>query len=168
MRSRSVMCTLVALSLAASLGVVGRAGAAQDEVGRAEREIAETLDTLHATASQGDGRRYFSLFTEDAIFFGTDPQERWTIEEFHGYADPVFESGRGWTYHVDSRHIFVGPSGDMAWFDEQLSNERYGRCRGTGVLVLEQGEWRIAQYNLSIPIPNDLALTVVAMIQASR
>lgn len=35
-------------------------------------------------------------------------------------------------------------------------NEKYGECRGSGVLLREGGEWRIAQYNLTVPIPNDL------------
>jgi len=47
--------------------------------------------------------------------------------------------------------------GTTAWFDEILWNDSYGTCRGTGVLVLSGGVWRIAQYNLTIPIPNDLA-----------
>ena len=27
--------------------------------------------------------------------------------------------------------------------------------RGSGVLVLEKGKWKVSQYNLSVPIPND-------------
>ncbi len=39
-----------------------------------------------------------------------------------------------------------------------------GACRGSGVLVLSGGAWKIAQYNLSIPIPNDLADGVTKQI----
>lgn len=56
--------------------------------------------------------------------------------------------------------------GATAWFDELLSNDAYGTCRGSGVLLLTGSGWRIAQYNLSIPIPNDLAAEIVAMIGA--
>ena len=51
------------------------------------------------------------------------------------------------------------------WFDEVAVNAKYGECRGTGVLVHLDGAWRIAQYNLSIPIPNEIALEVVGMIR---
>lgn len=132
-----------------------------------ERPIHAVLDALHEAASEADEERYWGLFAEDAIFFGTDPTERWTMEEFHVYADPHFEQGRGWTYRVVARHVFLPPESDVAWFDEELSNDNYGACRGTGVLVRLGGEWKIAQYNLSIPIPNDLATSVVEMIRAS-
>jgi uncharacterized protein (TIGR02246 family) len=127
--------------------------------------VAEVLDTLHAAAAAADGERYFDLFTADAVFFGTDPAERWSLEQFRDYARPFFSQGRGWTYEVVERHVVLGPGGRVAWFDEALANERYGDCRGTGVVVLADGAWRIAQYNLSIPIPNDLALAVVDMIR---
>ena len=130
-----------------------------------EDAVAAVLDALHEAASTSDAQRYWGLFAEDAIFFGTDPTERWTIEDFHGYADPAFESGRGWTYHVLERNVFLAPGGRMAWFDESLHNANYGNCRGTGVLVRRDDAWKIIQYNLSIPVPNDLAATVVAMIR---
>lgn len=133
-----------------------------------EESVAAVLDALHDAAAKAEAERYWSLFAEDAIFFGTDPAERWTIEQFHAYADPYFEQGRGWTYRVASRHVFLNPGGGIAWFDEELTNETYGACRGTGVLVEVDGEWKIAQYNLSLPIPNDLATTVVEMIRASQ
>ena len=37
--------------------------------------------------------------------------------------------------------------------------------RGSGVLVLREGEWKVAQYNLTIPIPNPLAGDVVRQIR---
>lgn len=46
-----------------------------------------------------------------------------------------------------------------------LDNDKYGECRGTGVLVKLGGAWRIVQYNLTIPIPNEIALDVVEMIR---
>ena len=36
----------------------------------------------------------------------------------------------------------------------------------TALVVLEEGVWKVAQYNLSIPIPNDLAAEIVRLIQA--
>ena len=125
------------------------------------------LDDFHDAASKADGEEYFALFSHDAVFFGTDATERWPIEEFRRYAMARFETGRGWTYRATGRHVFVADEGATAWFDERLHNDKYGECRGTGVLVKRMGVWRIAQYNLTIPIPNEIALDVVRMIRTA-
>lgn len=128
---------------------------------------ARTLDALHDAASKADGRRYFSLFTEDAVFLGTDASERWPIDEFRAYAQTRFDTGRGWAYRVTGRSIAFSDSGDVAWFDERLVNEKYGECRGTGVLQrTASGAWKIAQYNLTVPVPNDLLPDVAEQIRA--
>ena len=64
----------------------------------------------------------------------------------------------------------VSPDGTVAWFDELLDNANYGETRGSGVLRLSDGNWRISQYHLTIPVPNSLADTVVTIIrgQAAR
>ena len=41
-----------------------------------------------------------------------------------------------------------------------------GRCRGSGVLVRSDAGWKIAQYNLSVPVPNSMVVTMAAAIQA--
>ncbi len=127
--------------------------------------VAVVLDDLHEAASLADGDRYFAQFAPDAVFFGTDETERWTLEEFRAYASARFERGDGWTYRVTGRHVFVSADANTAWFDETLHNEKYGACRGTGVLVKGDGAWKITQYNLTIPIPNEIALDVVQMIR---
>lgn len=132
------------------------------------QRIAAVLDGFHDAAARADEERYFDLLAPDAVFFGTDAGERWTRDEFRAYAHPRFESGQGWTYRVESRHIFLSADGAAAWFDEMLSNDKYGPCRGTGVLQLRDGEWKIEQYHLTIPIPNELAAEVVEKIRGSR
>lgn len=156
---------VVAIALATSL-VVLAAGRQTDRRGEMAPIIA-TLDALHEAASKADGSRYFALFAPDAVFLGTDATERWTIEEFRAYAQKRFDTGTGWTYQAidDKRFITVDEGGEVAWFDELLTNAKYGTCRGSGVLRKIGGQWKIAQYNLSIPIPNDLALQVVKMIR---
>jgi hypothetical protein len=138
--------------------------AAGDEMG-AERAIDSVLNTLHQAASDGDGDVYFSLFAEDAIFMGTDATERWTVDDFKAFAEPYFSQGRGWTYAMTERHVYLADDGKTAWFDEMLWNDTYGTCRGTGVLVLTDGEWRFKQYNLSIPMPNELTPEFTAKIK---
>jgi hypothetical protein len=127
--------------------------------------IGEVLDTFHQAAARADGPLYFSLFFDGGVFIGTDVTERWTVAEFKEFAEPYFSEGRGWTYTPKERHIDISPTGDTAWFDEVLWNEKYGTCRGTGVLVLTEAGWRIAQYHLTFPIPNDLSAEITARIK---
>lgn len=170
----AMMGALAGGALVGGPGCQGRAGPGAEGHGAAmtstdEPAIARTLDALHEAASRADEARYFALFAPDAVFLGTDAGERWTLEEFRAYAHPIFSRGRGWTYTVGERHVAVGPDGRTAWFDESLTNAKLGACRGSGVLVKgSDGRWRIAQYNLSIPIPNDLAERVAGLIRAQE
>lgn len=131
-----------------------------------EAAVSAVLDSLHAHAAHARFDPYFALFTDDAVFLGTDATERWTVDQFKAYAKPLFDRGRGWTYTMTERHIAFTPDGHTAWFDELLDNAALGTCRGSGVLVHTAGGWKIAQYNLTIPIPNALARDVVARIRA--
>lgn len=126
------------------------------------------LDALHEAASTAEGKRYFGLFTEDAIFLGTDATERWTIAQFRAYAEPHFSKGRGWTYIPKERNINIARDGQHASFDELLENESLGLCRGTGVLRSVEGQWKIEQYHLAIPVPNALARDVVDLIKKAE
>jgi len=139
---------------------------AQQETNHSAEAVSEVLDDFHDAAAQADGVRYFNHFAGEAVFLGTDATERWTFEEFKAYAQRRFEQGSGWTYKVESRHIFFSSDKSTAWFDEMLTNESLGECRGSGVLVMVDGVWKIAQYHLTIPIPNQLARQVVEMIRA--
>ena len=124
-----------------------------------ETSVASILDKLHQSASNADADAYFQLFTDDAIFIGTDVNEYWTVEQFKSYAMPHFDKGKGWTYSSRNRDIRFSESGDVAWFHEVLDSENYGTSRGTGVLILgKDGQWRVSQYHLTFPIPNDLAV----------
>ncbi|CAG1002584.1 hypothetical protein PHYC_03005 [Phycisphaerales bacterium] len=122
----------------------------------AMKAVAAVLDDFHDAASKADEVRYFEHFAKDAIFLGTDPTERWNLEQFRAFAVPYFQKGTGWTYAPSSRHVTVSTDGATAWFDEMLDNSKYGACRGSGVLVRAEGTWRVAQYNLSKPLYNDL------------
>jgi len=133
--------------------------------GWATKAIDHVLSSFHQAASDADGDLYFSLFAEGAIFMGTDATERWTVADFKAFAEPYFSEGRGWTYTKTERNVYVASDGQTAWFDEMLWNEKYGTCRGTGVLVLTDGDWRIAQYNLTFPIPNDLSADITSRIK---
>ena len=132
-----------------------------------KRHVNELLDGLHYDAHKGNFDSYFDRYSSDAVFLGTDKTERWTIEEFKTYAKPAFVDGHGWTYKVIERN-WEG-DGDIQWFDEILFNEKLGHCRGTGVVELINGEWKIAHYALTMLIPNSIAAEVGSQtIEADR
>ncbi len=124
------------------------------------------LDDFHDAASKADEGRYFGHFTPEALFFGTAPEERWNLAQFRSYAEASFKRDSAWMYVPQVRQIDLAPGDEFAWFDEILVNAKYGECRGTGVLRLHDGRWKVAQYNLSVPVPNELMGKVVEMIQA--
>lgn len=132
----------------------------------AEARIGAVLDQLNVASTAADAPSYFSLFTPDARFIGTDRTERWSMEEFRSYVEPYFAQGKGWTYTPSDRVITVADIDCrcVAWFDEQLSNTSYGATRGSGVLRLTPDGWKIEQYVLSFAVPNDAAKAVVAAI----
>ncbi len=130
------------------------------------RSVEQTLDALHASASTANAEVYFDLYTDNAKFIGTDAGENWSIDEFKQYAMPYFSKGKGWTYTLVSREVFYSNDHKVAWFMEILSNASYGTTRGTGVLENVNGEWKIAQYHLTIPIPNAMAKSVAAQIES--
>lgn len=130
------------------------------------KDIDSVLNSFHHAAAQADSHTYFSLLADDAVFIGTDASELWSKSEFEVFCKPYFDAGRGWTYTPGKRDIHIAADGETAWFVELLQNEHYGTCRGTGVLVKTPHAWLIAQYHLTIPLPNGIAKDVVSQIRA--
>lgn len=128
--------------------------------------VAATLDALHAAAARADGPAWFALFAPEARYVGTDATEHWDLAALHAFADPYFARGQGWTFVPGERWIGVAPGGDVAWFEEQLDNAKYGATRGSGVLLWRDGRWLVAQYVLSFAVPNERAEEVVALLRA--
>jgi ketosteroid isomerase-like protein len=160
MNWRPTAVTLLAMALAATLSAADRAA---DLVASGR-----VLDGFHDAAARADETAYFELLAPNAVFFGTDAGERWDKEQFRAFAHPYFAKGQGWTFKPRDRHLDQSRSGEVIWFDEMLDSESYGVCRGTGVLERQpDGAWRITQYHLTIPIPNDLAKEFVARIRAA-
>lgn len=127
--------------------------------------VDEVLDDWHDAAAQADFERYFSHFFDDnSIFLGTDATERWTVSEFGPWAKPYFDRGRAWEFIPVDRWVYFSGDGNTAWFDETLSSEHMGPCRGSGVLVQTDEGWKITQYNLTVPIPNAILSDVVEQI----
>jgi ketosteroid isomerase-like protein len=123
---------------------------------KAVAAITAALDDWHAAAADADESRYFGHFADGAVFLGTDATERWTVEEFRKYSHPYFAKGKAWSFRAVSRHVAFSKDGAVAWFDEALDTPNLGPSRGSGVLIKTPAGWKIAHYDLSVPIPNDL------------
>ncbi|QOL26008.1 nuclear transport factor 2 family protein [Thalassotalea sp. LPB0316] len=128
------------------------------------QQAKDTLASFHLAAAQADTENYFNLMHHDFIFLGTDATERWTKSEFAAFVKPYFSKGIGWRYTPTQQNI-TQISEHVLFFDELLEHKKYGQCRGSGVLVNVGGKWLLNQYNLSIPMPNDLAADLVQQIR---
>ena len=135
--------------------LVSAVACAQTEPAPAEA-INRVLDDFHDAAVNGDKVRYLNHLTADAVFMGTDEQERWPKDpDFSRYVEAHFSDGHGWAYRSVERHVKVGDRADVAWFDEVVYSETNGRFRGTGVLLRDSNQWKIAHYALSFLVYNE-------------
>lgn len=128
----------------------------------AKIEIATMLDSLNRAAARADFNAYFNYYTADGIFCGTDATERWDKNQFMVWAKPYFDKGKAWDFTAIERHIYLDTTGTMAWFDELLSTQMK-ICRGSGVLVKQDKEWKLKQYILSAAVPNRIVDSVTIM-----
>jgi ketosteroid isomerase-like protein len=167
---RSILL-LAALLLAGSVPLAAQAAPAAPTAPTANTSeiaaVGAVLDAFHAAAAKADEAAYFALIADNGVFLGTDATERWDKAAFQAFAHPHFASGKGWTFTPRDRHVDLARGGTVAWFDELLDSATYGECRGTGVLEKTAGGWKITQYHLTIPMPNDLAKEFVARIRAA-
>jgi hypothetical protein len=155
------MWNLLCFSLAAA--TVNSAASGNDEANAA---INAVLDDWHQAAAAADEERYFRHIAPDGVFLGTDATERWTKAEFQKYAHPHFAKGKAWSFKPKKRIVTVHAEGKAAWFDELLDTPNLGLARGSGVLALDGTTWKIAQYNLSVPIPNERFAEVKKLLEA--
>jgi ketosteroid isomerase-like protein len=112
------------------------------------------IDAWHLAATNADFKAYFAPTTDDFIFLGTAPGERWTKKEFQTFSKPYFDKGKAWDFKASNRKWNFSKDGKTAWFDEDLKTWMED-CRGSGVCVKEKGEWKIAYYNLTVLIENE-------------
>jgi hypothetical protein len=128
---------------------------------QSEQQIVNSvLDNWHQAAAAANFENYFNLMTEDAVFIGTDATENWNKKKFQIYAKPHFDKGKAWSFKAIERNIFFSTNGKTAWFDELL-NTQMKICRGSGVLVKINGNWKIKHYVLSMTIPNEVNKEVI-------
>ena len=125
-----------------------------------KQQINSTLDSWHIAAATSNYKAYFGFMASDAIFIGTDATENWNRKDFEVFAKPRFDAQNAWTMKALERHIFLDPTGKVAWFDELLKT-RFKICRGSGVLIKVGKIWKIKHYVLSLTIPDNVTDKVV-------
>ncbi len=112
------------------------------------------IDAWHLAATNADFKAYFASTTDDFIFLGTAPGERWSKKEFQSFSKPYFDKGKAWDFKASNRKWNFSKDGKTAWFDEDLKTWMED-CRGSGVCIKEKGEWKLAYYNLTVLIENE-------------
>lgn len=112
------------------------------------------IDNWHKAAAAASMDDYFSCVTDDFVFLGTDPSERWGKEAFKAFCKPHFDKGNGWDFKSTERNWVFSKNKKIAWFDEKLETWME-ECRGSGVMVKEGKTWKLAYYNLTVLIEND-------------
>ena len=105
-----------------------------------------------------------------AIFRDCNMGEGKTIEDVYVARKENLRELRSNGFNHHSRVIIPGagvPAGIGAYdfmmlsvqsslADWGINSDKYGDFRGTGALKIENNKWKIVQYNLLLPIPNDL------------
>lgn len=124
------------------------------DTAKEQTQINSMLNSFNRAAAKADFNAYFNFYTDDAIFTGTDATERWNKTAFMAWAKPIFDKGSAWDFTAIERHIYFDKTGTLAWFDELL-NTQMKICRGSGVLVKQDDDWKVQQYILSTMVPND-------------
>ena len=125
-------------------------------------KINQTLNDWHKNAAETNFEAYFNAMANESIFIGTDATENWNKKDFMTFSKPYFDKGKAWNFTSLERNIYFSEDGKTAWFDELL-NTQMKICRGSGVLVQENKEWKIQQYVLSMTIPNEKTTEVVSL-----
>ena len=122
--------------------------------------IHQLLDQWHIDVATFNYDAYFGKMTKDAIFVGTDSAKK----EFQIFCKPYFDTKKTWNFTPLSRNVYKIKN-NIAWFDETLDTWM-GVCRGSGVLIYKENQWKIQHYVLSVTVPNEKIKEVIALKKA--
>lgn len=133
----------------------------------AKTEINDFINQWHFDASNAHMEAYFDKIADDGVFIGTDETEVWTKTEFYEWTKPRVTDGKMWDFKATERNVYFGEATPYAWFDEKLSFSG-GILRGSGVLMKQDGEWKIVHYVLSLPVPNEKFSEVLEAMEKNK
>ena len=123
----------------------------------AQGEVRKVFDEMLEAQNAGDAGRLRCMLSDrrDAVHIGTDAQEWWTSDQVVG---AVAAAGGGDDIRAVADGIDVHVQGDVAWAEGRGRFTRAGGgerpVRMTGVLIREDGQWKIVQSHASIGVPN--------------
>ena len=126
--------------------------------------VNQFMDDWHLAAANADFNNYFSKLDADAIYLGTQWDERWTKEEFATFSQPYFDRGRAWSFTAIERTHYYSEDNKLIWFEESLETWM-GVCRGSGVIRNYGDSLKIAHYNLAVTISNELVSDFVELVK---
>jgi len=129
-----------------------------------EEGLNKLIDSWHLAAAQANKEVFFGLMDTNFVYLGTDATERWNKTEFYTFSKPHFDRDKAWDFRPYDRTIMFSSDQQTAWFDELLDTWM-GTCRGSGVLVYINEEWKLSHYNLSVMIPNDLIEDFISLVK---
>jgi hypothetical protein len=112
------------------------------------------VDAWHQAAAVADEKVFFGSMTIDAVYLGTDANERWVRPEFEKWSEKYFQKDVAWNFKPYNRFVQFSDEGKTAWWDEKLETWM-GICAGAGVASLTNEGWKIRHYQLAMMIPND-------------
>ena len=121
-------------------------------------EIRKVLDEMLEALNSGDAERLRAVLSErpDAVHIGTDAEEWWTSKLLLDAAAVDVHGENDVRAVADDLDIHV--HGDIAFIE---GRGRFTRADGaerpvrmTGVLVREDGQWKVVQSHASIGVPN--------------
>jgi uncharacterized protein (TIGR02246 family) len=119
-----------------------------------KEQINKVMDAWHRAAAVADEEAFFGTMTTDGVYVGTDKTEKWTRDEMREWAKAYFAKESAWDFTAVSRDVYFSQDGQTAWLHEKLDTWM-GICKGTGILLKQNGQWKIALYDLSVTVDND-------------
>lgn len=117
-------------------------------------ELSKQLDDWHFAAANADFDNYFNVLSDEFIFLGTAPGERWTKAEFKTFSKPYFDAGKAWDFTSTHKKFTILKENKFVVFEEDLTTWMKG-CRGSGIFAKEKGKWVLVYYNLTVLIENE-------------
>jgi ketosteroid isomerase-like protein len=125
-------------------------------------ELSLFIRDWYYAASEGHVETFLGCFLKDeaTTYYGTDPHELWYgFDQIKQNIEENFRTYGKWT--IMSKNLQVRRFGDTAIFTDEVElSARYGGssiaedARMSGVLLLQDGKWKIAQVHFSLGIPN--------------
>lgn len=132
-----------------------------------EKSLHKSIYAWHNAAAIADAKTFFGFMDSSCIYIGTDASERWTKDEFIKFAKPYFDKGKAWDFKAYDRYIIFSEDGKMAWFDELLETWM-GICRGSGVVIKNNENWKLLHYHLSVTVPNEKIYEFIDIINPPK